>query len=130
MTTSAPHREVVVRSDSDKPIYTPAIRSGNFLFLSGAVGIAPEGGKLVPGGIQPETKRALARIEEILKQAGLGLGDVVKCTVFLADISEYGAMNEVYREVWPGDPPARTTVAVTPPIGARVEIECFAAYPG
>lgn len=125
---AGPVREVVVASQSDKPNFSPAIRAGNLLFLSGKVGLDEGTRKLVPGGIGPETRASLARIQSTLAQAGASMGDVVACTVYLADMEEFQAMNEVYREVWPGPPPTRTTVGVSGlAIEARVEITCTAA---
>lgn len=109
------------------PNFSPAVRVGQTVFLSGNVGIDPATGKLVSGGVGPETEQALRRIEGTLQQIGLDLGDVAKCTVFLANMKDYEAMNEVYRTVWPAEPPARTTVQAKPPVDARVEIECIAA---
>jgi 2-iminobutanoate/2-iminopropanoate deaminase len=91
------------------------------------VGIDPATDQLVPGGTGPETTQALARIRATLEQGGLSLDDVVKCTVFLADMGDYELMNAAYRPVWKGDPPARTTVQALPPMGAAVEIECIAS---
>lgn len=125
---SSPVREVVVASDSPTPNFSPAIRAGNLLFLSGKVGVDSATGELAPGGIGPETGAALDRISATLGQAGASMADVVACTVYLADMGEFQAMNEVYRGAWPGPPPTRTTVAVAGlAIGARVEITCTAA---
>ena len=110
--------------------YTPGIRAGNLLFVSGHLGFAPGGRGLVPGGIQAETRQALENIGRVLDAAGTTFARVTKCTVFLTDIADFAAMNEVYTSFWPNDPaPARTTVAVAalPAPGAKVEIECIAA---
>jgi 2-iminobutanoate/2-iminopropanoate deaminase len=107
--------------------YSPAIGSGGFVFLSGQVGLLPGTTDLAAGGIAAETRQALANVRTILEAAGLTPGDVVKCTVFLADIAEFGAMNEVYGAFFTAAPPARSTVGVAAlPLGARVEIECIA----
>jgi reactive intermediate/imine deaminase len=85
----------------------------------------------VPGGIVPETRRTLENIRGILEAAGSSLDRVVKCTVYLADIGDFAAMNEVYASFFPSDPPARSTIAGSGlALGARVEIECLATVPG
>jgi reactive intermediate/imine deaminase len=106
--------------------FSPAIRVGNMLYLSGQIGVGPGGG-LVQGGIEPETRQTLENIRRVLQAAGSDLARVVKCTVFLADIRDYAAMNQVYGSFFPSEPPARSTVAVSGlAFNARVEIECFA----
>jgi 2-iminobutanoate/2-iminopropanoate deaminase len=91
------------------------------------VGLDPATGALVPGGVQPETEQAMRNLEAVLKAADAGLGDVVKTTVFLADMAEFGAMNEIYGRFFPDSKPARSTVAVRSlPKDARVEIEVWA----
>ena len=122
-------REVVAPAGSSTLApYSPAIRSGGFLFLSGQVGLRPGSRELVPGGITPETRQALDNVRTILAAAGLAPRDVVKCTVFLVDMAEYAAMNAVYGEFFATEPPARSAVAVAAlPLAARVEVECIAA---
>lgn len=112
------------------PVFTPAVRVGGLLFLSGAIGTRPGELALVEGGIQPETRQALENVRTVLQAAGADLEDVAKCTVFLADIDDYAAMNEVYGAFWGGTPPARSAVAGSGlALGARVEIECIARAP-
>lgn len=114
------------------PVFSSAIRSGDFIFLSGALGALPgvTPPQLVEGGIEPETRQTMENIIDVLDAAGATLDDVVKCTVFLADIDDYAAMNEVYLEYFPSDPPARSALAASGlALGARVEIECIAAVP-
>ena len=107
--------------------FSPAVRAGDLIFLSGQIGNLPGKRELVPGGIGAETRQTLEGIQRTLAQAGSSLERAVKCTVFLADIAEYAAMNEVYRTFFPKDPPARSTVAGSGlALGARVEIECMA----
>ncbi|HXV86577.1 MAG TPA: Rid family detoxifying hydrolase, partial [Gemmatimonadales bacterium] len=107
--------------------FSPAVRAGNVLYLSGQIGNRPGTTELVPGGIGPETRQALENIRAVLAHAGSSLERVFKCTVFLRDIAEFAAMNEVYRTFFPSDPPARSTVAGSGlALGARVEIECLA----
>jgi reactive intermediate/imine deaminase len=109
-------------------VFSPAVRTGNLVFLSGQIGNVPGTLELVPGGIAPETEQTLTGIRTLLEGIGLSMADVVKCTVFLADIADYQAMNEVYARFFPEDPPARSTLAASGlALGARVEIECVAA---
>ncbi len=108
--------------------FSPAVRVGDLLFVSGQIGVPPGARQLVPGGIRPETRQTLENIRSVLGYAGATLADVVKCTVFLQDIAEWPAMNEVYREFFPEDPPARSALAGSGLVlGARIEIECIAA---
>ena len=108
--------------------YSQAIDSGSGLvFLSGQLPIDPATGNLVEG-IQEQTKQSILNAKAILEEAGLGLDRVVKTTVFLADMADFGAMNEVYASYFATPFPARSAVAVkTLPKGALVEIECIAA---
>ena len=97
------------------------------VYSAGQVGLDPKTGDLVPGGIQPETRRAIQNLANVLRGANLSLTDVVKTTVFLADMADYSAMNEVYGQAFSASPPARTTIAAAGlPRNARVEIECVA----
>lgn len=101
--------------------------AGRWIISSGQVGLDPSTGKLVEGGAPAETERALRNLEAILSAADASLGDVVKTTVYLADMAEFKAMNEVYARFFPDPKPARTTVAAGGlPLGARVEIEAWA----
>lgn len=125
---SGPHRQVLAPSPSPLPVFSPAVRTGNLIFLSGQLGNKPGTLELVPGGIGPETEQTLTNIKTLLEQIGLSLDDVVKCTVFLADIGDFQAMNEVYARFFPKDPPARSALAASGlALGARTEIECIAA---
>lgn len=111
------------------PVFTPAVRVGDLVFLSGAIGTPPGGAlELVEGGIGPETRATMDNIGSVLEAAGLGFEDLVKCTVFLADIGDFAAMNEVYLSYFEGiEPPARSALAASGlALGARVEIECIA----
>ncbi|HUF51682.1 MAG TPA: Rid family detoxifying hydrolase [Longimicrobiales bacterium] len=122
---SAPTRQVVAPAGATTIApYSPGIRSGDLLFLSGQIGMT--GGALVPGGIAAETRQALANMRTILDAAGLTPADVLKCTVFLVDMAEYEAMNAAYGDFFREAPPARSAVAVAAlPRNARVEIECI-----
>ena len=107
--------------------FSPAVRVGNMLYLSGQIGNTPGTRQLADTGIAGQTRQAFENIKTVLQAAGSSLERVVKCTVFLADIKDYAAMNAVYATYFPKDPPARSTVAGSGlALGARVEIECLA----
>jgi 2-iminobutanoate/2-iminopropanoate deaminase len=107
--------------------FSQAVEANGFVFLAGQVGNAPGGHAAVPGGIEAETRAVLDNIGRLLEAAGLGFDDVVKCTVYLTDFTEFAAMNAVYREYFPTDPPTRATVGVTAlAADYRVEIEALA----
>ncbi len=106
--------------------FSAAVRVDNTLYVSGNVGNIPGTLDLAPGGIQGETKQTLDNIKAVLEQFGSSMDKVVKCTVFLADIGEWGAMNEVYRTYFK-NPPARSALGASGlALGARVEIDCIA----
>ena len=110
--------------------FSPAVRAGDLLFLSGQIGRDPKTLKLVPGGIVPETEQTLRNIEATLKDHGATLADVVKCTAFLADMAEWPAMNSVYARFFKKPYPARSALGASGlAMGARVEIECIAHLP-
>lgn len=109
------------------PPFSDAVRIGGFMFLAGQIGDDPATGKPVPGGIKPEARQALTHIKKVLEDNGASLADVVKCTVFLADIGEWATFNEVYREFFKPPYPARSALGASGlAIGARVEVECIA----
>ncbi len=108
--------------------YSQAIAANGFLFISGQLPIDPATGNFAEGGIRELTRQSLENVKSILAEAGLTLADVVKTTVFLADMSDFAAMNEVYAEYFTAPAPARSAVAVkTLPKGGLVEIEVIAA---
>jgi len=109
--------------------YSQAIDSGaGLVFVSGQLPIVPATGAFPEGGVKEQTRQSLTNAKAILEAAGLGLGNVVKTTVFLADMGDFAAMNEVYAQFFEAPFPARSAVAVkTLPKGALVEIECIAA---
>lgn len=110
--------------------FSPAVRVGHMLFLSGQLGNVPGTRQLVDTGIAAQTRQALENVKAVLAAAGSSLSRVVKCTVFLADIRDYAPMNEVYATFFPKDPPARSTVAGSGlALGARIEIDCLATTP-
>jgi 2-iminobutanoate/2-iminopropanoate deaminase len=107
--------------------YSQGILSGNLVFLSGQIPLVRDTGKFVEGGIAEQTEQVIANIKSLLVTQNLALSDVVKATVFLADMNEFTAMNEVYARHFTGTPPARSTVQVARlPRDARVEIEIIA----
>jgi len=107
--------------------FSPAVRVGSVLYLSGQIGNRPGTRELADTGIAGQTRQALENVKALLLAAGSSLERVVKCTVFLVDIKDYAKMNEVYATYFPKDPPARSTVAGSGlALGARVEIECLA----
>jgi 2-iminobutanoate/2-iminopropanoate deaminase len=107
--------------------FSEAVQVGPFLFLSGQIGNQPGKKELVPGGIQAETRSTMEKIKATVERHGSSMDRVAKCTVFLADMSEWAAMNEVYLQFFPNNRPARSAVAGSGlALGARVEIECIA----
>ncbi len=107
--------------------YSQAIQVGNLVYTSGQIPINPATGAFVEGGIEEQTRQALSNVQAILKEAGLTMGNVVKTTVFMADMNDFARMNAVYAEFFTEPYPARSAVAVkTLPKGALVEIEVVA----
>jgi len=109
--------------------YSPAVRAGDFIYVSGQGPIDPATDKLTPGDIQHETRRVLTNIRTILAACGATMADVVKCSAFLKDGSDFKAMNEVYAEFFGETRPARTTVVCEFVNPMRVEIDCLAYKP-
>ena len=106
------------------------VRVGDTLYLSGVVGVVPGQLKVVPGGLGPEARQALSNVRTMLEAQGLGLKNVVKCTVMLADFCEGAAFTEIYKEFFSAPYPARAAFGTSGlALGARVEVECIAAYP-
>ena len=107
--------------------FSPVVEANGFVFLAGQVGDVPGTPGAVPGGIEAETRAMLDNVGRLLRAAGLDYADVVKCTVYLRDFADFGAMNTVYREYFPTEPPTRATVGVTAlAVDFRVEIEVIA----
>jgi 2-iminobutanoate/2-iminopropanoate deaminase len=126
-----PERSVVRTDAAPAPFqgapYSQAIRAGEFVFVAGQVGAKPDGSGLVGDGIEEQTEQVFANLRAILEAAGTSLDRVVKTTVFLADLDDFGAMNDVYRRQFSEAPPARSTVEVARlPTGIKVEIEAIA----
>jgi 2-iminobutanoate/2-iminopropanoate deaminase len=109
--------------------YNHAVRSGDLLFCSGQIPLDPVTGQLVPGDIRAQTERVLENIRILLEDQGLHFGHVLKSTVFMTQLADFAAMNEVYQRYFVSDYPARSTVQVAAlPRGAQVEIEIVASY--
>lgn len=107
--------------------YNQAIQVGNLVYTSGQIPIDPATGNFVEGGIKEQTRQSLLNVKAILEEAGLTMSDVIKTTVFMADMNDFSDMNAVYSEFFPEPYPARSAVAVkTLPKGALVEIEVIA----
>ena len=123
----APSVEYLTSDELANRPFSEAVRVGNWLILSGQIGVDRETGALPPGGIKPETKQTMENIKRTLEKYGSSLDQVVKCTVMLADISEWSAMNEVYVTYFPNHKPARSAFGTSGlALGARLEIECWA----
>ena len=109
--------------------YSPAVRAGQLLFVSGQVPLDPATGQMVEGGIAEQTRRVLDNIGALLKAADRSFADVVRTTIFLADMNDFGAVNEIYGQYFSEPYPARATVQVARlPKDARVEIDVIASY--
>lgn len=125
--TAAPAQQVAIQHITDNPQapFSGAVVVGNTLYLSGKIGFSQDG----ENGIQPETRRAMERVKADMEANGSGMDRVIKCTVMLADMAEWGAMNEVYATFFPeGRRPARSAFGVSGLArDSRVEIECMAA---
>jgi 2-iminobutanoate/2-iminopropanoate deaminase len=124
-------REVVATENAPKPIgpYSQAIKANGFIFLSGQTPLDPATQQLVTGGVAAQTERTLKNLEAVLKAAGSGLDKVVRCGVFLKDMNDFAAMNEVYGKFFKSNPPARSTVqAARLPKDCLVEIDAIAIY--
>jgi reactive intermediate/imine deaminase len=108
--------------------FTPATQVGNVLYLAGQIGTSANAqGGVVPGGIQAETRQTMENIRDVLDKSGSSMDRVFKCTVMMADMSEWDAMNEVYVTFFPGNKPARSALGANGlALNAKVEIECLA----
>jgi 2-iminobutanoate/2-iminopropanoate deaminase len=124
-------RTVIATDGAPRPYagapYNQAIRAAGLVFCAGQVGLDPASGTLVPGGVQAQTQRAMENLRAVLEAAGSTLDQVVKTTVFVADLADFATVNEVYATFFHELPPARSTVQVAGlPAGALVEIEAIA----
>lgn len=122
-------RQAITAPDAPKALgaYSPAIRAGNLLFMSGQIPMDPATGALVQGDITAQTEQVMRNLAALLKAAGAGFEHVVRTTVFLADMNEFGAMNEVYGRYIVDPPPARATVQVARlPRDVKIEVDAIA----
>ena len=122
--------QIVATDKAPKAVgpYSQAVRVGDLLFCAGQIPLDPATGQLVPGGICEQTARVLENIKAVLVSQGISFERVVKTTVFMVNLADFAAMNEVYAKSFPTNPPARSTVQVAAlPKGAQVEIEVIAA---
>ena len=107
--------------------FSEAVQVGNMLYLSGSIGVIPVSLKLIEGGIVAETRQTMENIKAVIERNGSSMDDVVKCTVMMADMNEWGRMNEVYVTYFPKNKPARSALGANGlALNARVEIECMA----
>jgi 2-iminobutanoate/2-iminopropanoate deaminase len=123
-------KDVLIPEGGAKPLapYSPGIRYGELLFTSGQIGLDPATGKLVEGGVAAQARQALENLGAVLRAGGVDFGRALKVTVFLTDINDYGAVNEIYGEYFGAEPPARSAIQVAAlPAGALIEIEAVAA---
>jgi 2-iminobutanoate/2-iminopropanoate deaminase len=122
-------KKVVTSEKAPKAIgpYSVAIQTGQFVFTSGQIGLDPQTGNLVEGGIETETHQVLTNLKNVLESAGSSLREVVKTTVYLRDMADFAKMNAIYGEYFNENPPARTTIAVAGlPKNGSIEIDAFA----
>ena len=122
-------REVITAPDAPRALgaYSPAIRAGNLVFISGQIPVDPATGNLVQGDIVAQADQVMRNLSALLRAAGLGFQHVVRTTVFLADMSEFAAMNEVYARYVVDPPPARATVQVARlPRDVKIEVDAIA----
>jgi 2-iminobutanoate/2-iminopropanoate deaminase len=125
-------KTIITAPDAPKAVgpYSVAVRTGNLLFMSGQIPLDPATGQLVANDIETQTERVLQNITAVLAAAGATLANVVKSSVFMADLSMFQRMNAVYARYFNSEPPARSTYQVAAlPLGALVEIECIAVLP-
>ena len=122
-------KELITAAGAAKAIgpYSPALKVGNLLFLSGSIPLDPVSGQLVEGGIKEQTTRVMENIKALLAAAGAGFNSVARTTVFMVDLGEFAAMNEIYSSYFTAPYPARSTVQVVKlPRDVRVEIDVIA----
>lgn len=132
MSTQKRKKQVIIADNAPKAIgpYSAGVSTGELVFTAGQLGMVPSSGELVEGGVQAQTRQALTNLKAVLEAAGTGLEHVIKTTVFLRDISEFGLMNEAYGEFFTENFPARSAFQVAAlPKNANVEIEAIALLP-
>lgn len=122
-------KEIIYTDKAPKPIgpYSQAIKIGNFIFLSGQIGIDPKTNELVSGGIEKETRQIFENVINILKSVNAGLSDIIKVNIYLKNLDDFKKVNEIYQEYFKENFPARTTIGgVTLPKNALIEIDVIA----
>ena len=125
--TAASGKRRAVKTGPPNGLFTPAIVTGDLVFTSGQIGLDPKTGQFPEGGMEAQFQQIFKNLTAVLEASGSSVEHIVKATVFLADMNDYNAMNELYRKQFKGDPPARTTVQVARlPRDARIEIEAVA----
>ena len=122
MPIARPRKEVIGGANTEGLPFSEAIRLGNLVFVSGTVGF-DGAGRIVPGGVGPQTRQTFANVEKVLKQAGCTLADIVKVSVVLADPDDFDGYNAVYKTIFRDAPPARVTIAGRLTIDARLEVD-------
>jgi len=125
-------KKVLTSKEAPKAVgpYSLGIQTGNFVFLSGQLGIDPQTGDFIQGGVEKQTEQVLTNLKNILMSNDMSMGDIVKTTVFLQDMKDFPSMNAVYSIFFEDDPPARSTIQVAAlPKGGLIEIEAI-AVPG
>lgn len=125
--TSTSSKRRVVKTGTPNGIFSPAIVTGDLVYTSGQIGLDPKTGQFPEGGFEAQFQQVFKNLTAVLEASGSSVDHMVKATVFLADMNDYNAMNELYRKQFKSDPPARTTVQVARlPRDARIEIEAVA----
>ncbi len=122
-------KKIILTANAPSPIgpYSQAVTSNGILYISGQIPLDPSTGELITTGIQDETHRVMKSLKAILEEAGVGFNNVVKCSLFVADMNDFGTINEVYGSYFEDNPPARETVEVsTLPKNVNIEISCIA----
>lgn len=121
--------KIIFTSEAPAPIgpYSQAVLAGNTLYVSGQIALDPDSGELINENITEETHAVMKNMEAILRAAGFGFSDIVKCTIFIRDMGQFGTINEAYGQYFKSNPPARETVEVSKlPKNVNVEISCIA----
>jgi 2-iminobutanoate/2-iminopropanoate deaminase len=122
-------REIISTTNAPAAVgpYSQAVRVGQFIYTAGQIALIPGTGKLIEGGIEAQTRQVLQNLSNVLEAAGSNLENVIKSTIFVTNLADFGQINEVYGTFFKKDPPARSTVQVAAlPLGANVEIEVVA----
>jgi 2-iminobutanoate/2-iminopropanoate deaminase len=130
--SSMTSRKLVATSNAPAAIgpYSQAVVHGGLVYCSGQIALDPKTGQLAKGDVKAQTKRVLENLQAVLEAAGSGCQHALKCTIYLSDMGDFAAVNEVYAKFFPQEPPARATVGVASlPKGALVEIDCVAIVP-